>query len=157
MPLDGSDVYQLAERLGLPALQRAAADAGAISVLQISVYQRRQLRHSVARASEYQTGEIDMLLAYEGIRLAQPIRLPIERERMEKLQEALLSARFGKLGDHPELSRDEPCIWLVQRAAGSHIHSVMIAPDKPLLPWSAIVNAIDAYLPEAIRELPLRT
>lgn len=157
MPFDGSDLYQLANWLGLPALQRAAAAAGVISVLQISVYQTERIwRHSVARVSEYQTGEVELLLAYEGISLKQPIALEIAGERMERLQAALLKARFEKLGDQTGLRRNEGALWLIERAAGSHAQGFIVAPDKPQLPWSAIVNAIDAYLPEAIRRVPLR-
>ncbi len=158
MPFDGSDLYQLANWLGLPPLERVAAGAGVISVLQISVYQsERTLRHSVARVSEYQTGEVELLLAYEGISLKRSIRRAVESERMERLQAVLLKARFDKLGDQASLSRNESLLWLIERAAGSHRHGIIIAPDRPELPWSAIVNAIDAYLPEAIRRVPLRT
>ena len=158
MAFDGSDLYQLANRLGLPDLELAAARAGVMSVWQISAwYSRRRLRHSVARLSEYQAGEPELELAYEGISLSQPIRVAIASEALEQLRAVMLAARFGKLGDQPGLSYDEHTLWLVQRAAGRHIHGIMLAPDRPVKPWSAIVNAIDAYLPEAIRQVRLRT
>ena len=157
MPFDGSDIYQLAHRLGLPDLERVAARAGVVSVWQVSAWHgERRLRHSVGRVIELQTGEHELQLAYEGVKLAEPIRHAVSEENMDKLRAVMLRQRFGKLGNQPGISRDERVIWLVQRAAGSHLHGILVAPDRPLKPWSAIVNAIDAYLPEAIREVPLR-
>ncbi len=158
MPFDGADVYQLAGRLRLPDLAQVARGAGVMSVLQVSVYYaERPLRHSVARAIEYQLGEVELRVAYEGVGLARPLRLDIARERMEQLNRVLLAAGFLTLGDQAGLSYADGVLWLIQRAAGNHAHGLMLAPERPEPPYSAIVNAIDAYLPEAIREVPLRS
>ncbi|MCY3780844.1 MAG: hypothetical protein OXG78_11090 [Chloroflexi bacterium] len=158
MPFDGSDVYLLANRLGLPDLEQVAAQAGVMSVLQISAYYAsRRVRHTVARVIEYQSGEIEIRLAYEGVSLEKPIRLAVENDNLEQIQAVLLKARFRKLSDQADLSYDERSLWLIQQAAGRHVHGIMVAPDRPELPYSTIVNAIDAYLPGAIREVPLRS
>jgi len=157
MPFDGTDVFLLASQLGLPDLQRAASAAGVMSVLQVSAYYaERRVRHSVARVTEFQTGEIEMRVVFQGVSLAEPLRLTVARERIERLDEALLRVRFDKLGDQPGLSYAERSLWLIQRAAGTYLHGVMVAPDRPEAPYSTLVNAIDAYLPAAIREIPLR-
>ena len=157
MPFDGTDVYLLASQLGLPELGQAAGAAGVMSVLQVSAYYaERRVRHSVARAIEYQTGEIELQIVFQGVSLKAPLRLQVERQKMEQLDDALLRVKFDKLGDQPGLSYAERSLWLVQRAAGTHVHGILVAPDRPETPFSTIVNAIDAYLPEAIRELPLR-
>lgn len=157
MPFDGSDVYQLASRLDLPDLELVAAGAGVMSTFQVAAYYaERRVRHSVARVIEYQMGEIELQLAYEGVSLGKPLRLSLERQDLEKLQAVLLAVKFGKLGDQADLSYSERSLWLIQRAAGSHLHGIMVAPDRPEPPYSTIVNAIDAFLPEAIREVPLR-
>ena len=88
--------------------------------------------------------------------MASPCDLAVEREQIERLNEVLLDVNFGKLGDQSDLSYNERSLWLIQRASGSHLHSIMIAPDRPEMPYSTIVNAIDAHLPEAILEVPLR-
>ena len=158
MPFDGADVYLLASRLGLPDLAQVAARAGVMSVLQISAYYAsRRLRHSVARVIEFQTGDIDMQLAYEGLSLEKPMRLALDNDSLERMQAVLLEARFRKLSDQTGISYDEHSLWLIQQAAGRHAHGILVAPDRPELPYSTIVNAIDAYLPQAIREVPLRS
>lgn len=157
MPFDGTDVYLLASQLGLPDLERAASEVGVMSVLQISAYYaERRVRHSVARVIEYQTGEIELQIVFQGVSFAEPLRLAVERESMEKLDDALLRAKFDKLSDQAGLTYAERSLWLIQRAAGTHAQGIMVAPDRPETPYTTIVNAIDAYLPEAIREIPLR-
>lgn len=110
----------------------------------------------MARVVEYQTGEIELQVVFQGVSLAEPLRLAVERELMEKLDDVLLRVKFNKLGDQAGLSYAERSLWLIQRAAGTHVHGIMVAPDRPEAPYTTLVNAIDAYLPEAIRELPLR-
>lgn len=157
MRFDGSDIYQLPSRLGLPSLAQAARAVGVMSVLEISAYYpQRRVRHSVARAIEYQLGEIALQVAYEGVRLGALPRIALDETRMDSLNAVLLASKFRSLSDQPGLSYDERCLWLIQGAAGAHIHAVMVAPDRPEPPYSTIVNAIDGYLPEAIREIPLR-
>lgn len=157
MPFDGSDIYQLARNLGLPDLAQAARGAGVMSVLEISAYYaERRVRHSVARVFEYQLGEIELQVAYEGVRLETAPRITLDDAPMEKVNAVLLAVKFGTLAHQPNMSYDERSLWLIQRAAGAHIHGVMVAPDRPEPPFSTIVNAIDDWLPEAIREIPLR-
>jgi hypothetical protein len=158
MPFDGSDVYQLASRLGLPNLAEAARAAGVMGILEVSAYYAgRRVRHSVARVLEYQLGEIELQVAYEGVRLGAIPRIAIDETRMEKLNAVLLAVKFRSLRHQLDLSNDERSLWLIQQAAGSYIHGIMVAPDRPEPPYSTIVNAIDDYLPEAIREVPLRS
>ena len=138
MPFDGTDVYLLASQLGLPDLERAASQAGVMSILQVSAYYaERRVRHSVARVIEYQTGEIELRVVFQGVSLDwATAAMAVERERMEKLEDALLRAKFQKLSDQPGLSYAERSLWLVQRAAGTHVHGIMVAPDRPLPPYS---------------------
>ncbi len=156
MTFDGAEIYELAWRLGMPELERAARGAGVISVLEIAVLHSGRLRHSVARAIESQLGEVELRVAYEGLRLGAPLRTTVDRQRMERLNAALLAIKFGQLSDQSGLGRGDAPLWLLSRASGSHAHRVLLAPGKPEPPWSAIVQAVQTWLPEAIREIPLR-
>lgn len=157
MPFDGSDLYQLASRLGMPELRWAAGAPGVMTALEIAAYYSgRRLRHSVARVIEHQVGEVELLVAYEGVRLATTPRIAIEPARMEKLNAVLLAVKFGALEHQPGLSLDDRCLWLIQQAAGAYVHGIIVAPERPEPPYSTIVNAIDDCIPEAIREVPLR-
>ena len=158
MPFDGTDVHLLASQLGLSDMQRAASAAGVMSILQVSAYYaERRGRHSVARVTEYQTGEIEMRVVYQGVSLAEPLRLTVARERMERLD---ASAAAGQVR---QAWRPAGAVirrtQLVADSSGRRariLHGVVVAPDRPEAPYSTLVNAIDAYLPAAIREIPLR-
>ena len=157
MAFDGSNVYQLASDLGFVGILQIARGAGVMSVLQVTAYYgERRIRHSVARVIEYQLGDVQLELVYEGFNRHRPLHLTVERDRLEKLANSLRQVRFDNLIDQDRLSYTDRSLWLIQRVAGTYSHGVIVAPDNPQLPYSSIVNAIDEYLPEAIREVPLR-
>lgn len=157
MAFDSLIIYQLAENLGFHNLKQVAGAAGVMSLLQVTAYYPgRQIRHSVARVIEYQLGEVDLQLVYENFNRHKPLRLTVPKDRFDKLVQTLRQAKFDKLRDQDGISFDERCLWLIERAVGAHSHSLIVAPDKPQLPWSTIVNAVDDYLPGAIREVPFR-
>ena len=157
MAFDGGILYQLASDMGLADLSSVTWGAGVMSALQVSAYYvERGIRHSVARVIEYQLGEIQMQLVFEGVNRHQPLLSTVSRQRFGKLVDALRQAQFDKLDDQAGLSYADHSLWLIQRAAGSFSHGIIVSPAKPELPYSSIVNAIDAYLPSAIREVPLR-
>lgn len=151
-----SAVYQVADNLGAPHIKYLARQAGVISVLRITAYYpERKIRHSVATLIERIQNQRQMSIIHEGFYNHQPVTLTISREGFEKVLDALLQNRFDRLTDQPGISYKDHCLWLIQRASGTYTHSVIASPDHPILPYAAIVNAIDAYLPEAIREIPL--
>lgn len=157
MAFDGAILYQLAGDMGLADLSAVTRGAGVMSALQVSAYYvERRIRHSVARVIEYQLGEIQMQLVFEGVNRHQPLLSSVSRARFEQLATALRQAKFDKLEDQAGLSYADRSLWLIQRAAGSFSHGIIVSPAKPELPYSSIVNAIDEYLPSAIREVPLR-
>ncbi len=157
MAFDESILYHLARDFGLADLEAAARQAGVMSVLQVSAYYaERRIRHSVARVVEFQLGDVRLEVVYEGFNQHKPLRHSVKRDQLEKLVDAMRQARFDRLSDQNGLSFTDRSLWLIQRAAGAYSHGIVVAPDKPQLPWSSIVNAIDQYLPQAIREVPLR-
>ncbi len=157
MAFDALIIYQLADELGFEELNRVAQAAGVMSVLQVSAYYSgRRIRHSVARVIESQSAAVEMQLVYEGFNHHKPLHLTLPKARLEKLVRALRQAKFDRLRDQSGLSMSARSLWLIQRASGGYSHGLIVAPDLPQMPWSALVNAIDDYLPQAIREVPFR-
>ena len=149
-------VYEAADNFGRPRLSDIARQVGVISALRITAYYpQRRLRHSVACVIEHQREAPRMEIVYEGFNRHRPLQLKLARADWERLMDALHQVKFDRLADQPNLSYTARSLWLIQRAAGIYCHSVMVTPAVPQLPYAAIVNAIDAYLPQAIREIPL--
>ena len=76
------------------------------------------VRHSVARVFEHQLGEIELQVAYEGVRLETAPRISLNDTRMESVNAVLLAVKFRALGHQPNLTYDERSLWLIRQAAG---------------------------------------
>ena len=158
MAFHGSAVYEVADNFGLPRLTDIARQAGVISALQVTAYYpQRRMRHSVAIVVEVRHEDPRLEIVYEGFNRHRALRLKLARAHLERLIDVLHQTKFDKLSDQAKLSYEERSLWLIQRACGTYCHGIIVAPDVPQLPYAAIVNAIDACLPEAIREIPLRS
>ena len=156
MAFTGSAVYQVADNLGVSHIKQVAKQAGVISVLRITAYYpERRIRHSVATLIERNQNQREMSLIHEGFFNHRPVKITVSRDDFDHLTNALIQAKFDKLKDQPDISYKDHSLWLIQRASGIYLHEIIVSPDNPELPYSSIVNAIDAYLPEAIREVPL--
>ena len=156
MAFDGAAVYEVAGNFGRPSLTEVARQVGVITALRVTAYYPQQrLRHSVACVIEHQHAAPRLEMVYEGINRHRALRLRLARDDLERLLNVLRQTKFDRLADQANLSYMERSLWLIQRAAGTHCHSIIVAPDLPRLPYAAIVNAIDAWLPQAIREIPL--
>ena len=155
MALDAAAVWHLARELGFGELDKLARSAGVMSVTQISVYQADAgLRHSVARAIAYQHGVGKMQVVYEGFNRHKPLLLDLPSERLDALSSALIRARFDRLQDEGDISPWTRKLWLVQRAAGSFQHGIVLRPETARSPYRDIVAAVRQNLGAAVRDLP---
>lgn len=147
-------LQELIQRLDLPSLREIARQAGIQSALRVTCYYRDGAAfNSCATLRCPQEGACALEIVREGWLQQRPVLRSIPRASAEKLNAALGRARFDYLDDQ-SAARTPRILWLVERAAGVFYHSVQLSPELPEPSYSAIVNALDAYLPEAIRELP---
>ncbi len=147
----------LLERTKIPLLKTLAAQPG-MKVLYrvIAYYLDGRARHSVATLYG-EAGKTDFRLevVYEGVNQHKPMLHSIRFAHYEALTAAFLRANFDKRVDQEVTIQRLHTLWMVERAAGTFHHSVIFTPQQPELPYSIIVNALDAYLSEAIREVVL--
>ena len=156
MAFTGTALYEVADNLGVSNIKDITKQAGIISVLRITAYYpERKARHSIATLVQRHQDKREMTVVYEGFFNHQPINKSVARDDLENVLNALQQARFDNLYDQPTLSYKDHILWLIQRASGIYLHGIIVSPDVPQMPYSLIVNAVDAYLPEAIREVPL--
>lgn len=150
-----SSLYEVAGNLNVPHIKTIIKQAGVISVLRITAYYpERHARHSVATLTEQQRNQYTMEIVHEGFYGHRPMTLSVSDENYNNLLDVLIQCRFKKLPHQDDISYNDRSLWLIQQAYGTFLHNVIVAPDRPSHPYSTIVNAIDDYIHEAIREIP---
>jgi len=149
-------IYGLADRMNITTLNRLAARPDVIDVYRVTVYSMNQkVRNSVATLY-HQTRQVYRLeIVYEGLFDHKPLAHPVSTSDYEAFVDALRRVQFDSLSDQQGLPLHNPIFWLLERAAGTYQKGVLFSPQKPEKPYSTLVNAIDAYLSEAVREVTL--
>lgn len=144
---------RLIDRCQVENLKSLALQPGVRAVLRLTVYYLdNRARGSVATLI-WRRIEPDahLEIVYDGINSYQPFIHAVPEARVMAISAALSQAHFDQLQDQHEAFQGQRTLWLLERTAGTFRRGIIIAPDAPVLPYSQIVNAVDAYLPEAIR------
>ena len=145
----------IAEALGLATVNSIARQPGTHEVYRISVlYYDGRACNSAATLYSAANAETVFEVAFQRALQRKPLRHRIEDERFETFVKALKSVRFDRMGDQPNLpaylSTD---LWLIERAAGTFSHSVIVAPEEARDDYGKLVNAVRHGLPEALRRV----
>ena len=142
------------ENAGLPDLRQLGADNHCKAAYRITVYHNTSSkRNSIATLSKTWQNEIWLEVVYERMFNHKPLRHEINQTTYESFIQAFTKARFDKLTDQKDFTLYSNTLWFVERVAGMFYHSVILSPQKPEMPYTILLNAIDDYLPEAIREV----
>jgi hypothetical protein len=150
-------MHTILENTGVPTVKSLAALPNTKTVYRFVVfYADRRARNSVATIVEERGFGIARLeVIYEGFNGYKPMIASIPSARLVLLADAFARVGFDRLPDGESPAGQLRTLWLVERAAGAFYKAVMLSPHEPVLPYSTLVNAIDGYLPEAIREMSL--
>jgi hypothetical protein len=148
-------LLSILDRTGVPPLKTLAAQPGMKAVYRVvAYYADRRAQHSVATlVDERMSASPRLEVVYEGFRQHQPMDYSVTFADYAALVTAFGRVNFDKLQDQAEPQEQLLALWLVERATGTFYHSVIFSPHKPVLPYSLLINAIDAYLPDAIKEM----
>lgn len=149
-------IQMLLDRANLPPIRELSTRPGVKSVHRVIVYAMdNSLYHSVATlCCMAQQRDIPLEVVYDGLFESHPLHHIINQSAYASFMAALHRAKFDHLTDQPtpKHHRDEIC-WWVEHATGHLYRRVCVWPQQPMAPYSAIVNAVDAYLQPAIREI----
>jgi hypothetical protein len=146
----------IAVRLALPELETVVRQPGIDEALRLTV-QYHDGRHpdQVATLTKMQTtGPLKLTVNYRRAN-DKPLALDytIEPERYSILNAALRKLGFDKLDDLPDIPWYGADLWLVERAAGSFHHDLIIALENAAGPHAEIVRLIRENLREAVRAI----
>ena len=141
----------IAERLGQEPVKRMIKAPGMRAVYRvIAYYHDRRALDSVATLCAMVQQDPALAVVYRGIFHHQPIRHVVPRRRYEDFVGALQKANFDHLKDQPGMPQHAD-LWMIERAAGSYVHSVLVAPETADGVHGDLVNTVKTHLPEALR------
>ncbi|RMG89891.1 MAG: hypothetical protein D6712_00900 [Chloroflexi bacterium] len=154
MELKIAPLRAVIEQANVQSLFKLATQPAVKGVYRLTAfYPDRRAHHSIATLTYTAYEEATLEVIYIGAFHNRPLTHTITWERLEQFESALRKAGFDKLHDQNNVSVYGEDCWLLERAAGSFSKSILLAPHRVEQPYTTIVNAIDAYLPEMIREV----
>jgi hypothetical protein len=158
MPLLGYQAPALravADTLRLLTVAQIARQPGVIAVYRVTaLYFDGRASSSVGTLKRIGSGAV-LELVYGRALGSKPLLKTLPLSRCTGFAGALATCGFDKLPDQPNLpERASADLWLIERAAGSFVRSVIVAPALAAGAHRALVEAVQTHLPDVLRELP---
>lgn len=144
----------IADQLGLKPISEIARLPGVHEVYRITVqYFDGRACNSAATLRSSLTGVV-LETVYQRALARKPIAHGIDEARYEEFVQAVKSLRFDRMRDQPNLpDYNSTDLWLVERAAGTFYHNVILAPELARDAYGRLANAVKHGLPEALRQV----
>lgn len=143
----------VAEHLHLERVTQLARRPGMQAVYRITVHYFDG-RASDSAATLYRTTAdgVRFELRFQRALGGKPLSSPVSLDTYETFIKALQSIGFDHMDDQPNLpAYNMTDVWLIERGAGTFVHSVIVAPELASGAHARLVNAVRNGLPEALR------
>jgi hypothetical protein len=151
------ELRQVAQRLGLDDLKTLTLRPGVNESLRLTVqYHDGRSPASVATLQRGIGTTCALTVVYQRYdRANQPYQysFALALPDYQQLLTTLRQSKFDSLDDSPDLPNFGLDLWLVERAAGSFHHDVVLAPALADGHHREVALALRKFLPEAMREL----
>jgi hypothetical protein len=156
MELLASLLRSVADSANVPPVAQVAKTPGMRAVYRLTVrYHDRRAADSVATLKRTSADGGMLEIVYRGRFDHKPLTFRVEQPRYEGLTLAFQRLNFDKLPDQTSIPPHGVDLWLLERAAGSFVKSVILSPEIAGESYAALANTIQQYLPEALREVTL--
>ncbi len=145
----------VADECRLPPIREVARAPGMQDAYRITIYLfDRRASDSISTLCCSTTGGAVLETVYQRTLLLNPIRHVIDAADYDEFVKALASVSFDRLPDQSGLpDYDATDLWLIERAAGTFAHSVIVAPDLAQDQYARLVNAVKHGLPAVLRQV----
>jgi hypothetical protein len=145
---------RIAEQLGCPPVKDIAAKPGIKAVYRVTVhYPDMHASDTVATLVHTGTGSAVLETLYRGHFNNRPLRRHLDMSDYQAFSRIFTPILFDRLSDQPGILFYGATLWLIERGAGSFAKGVIIAPQTATEVYSKLLDAVHAYLPEAVREI----
>ncbi|MAS32854.1 MAG: hypothetical protein CL610_02530 [Anaerolineaceae bacterium] len=144
----------IAEQLRLPPVKALIKEPGVRGVYRVTIYYHdRRGRDSCATLVDRHMSGVLLSISYRGLFAQKPIIHNIPESRYENLGGGLQKLRFDHMADQPGMPLYGLDFWMIERAAGSFVHSVIIAPQTAEKIYAQLAETIRTHLPEVLRTI----
>ena len=147
---------ECAERANVLPVKQIATQPGIKAVYRVTLH-HPDWRCADAVVTVTRDGEgVSREAVYAGCFNNQPITRPITIATYNAFVGLVGQAKFDKLGDQVDIPTLNADLCLFERAAGTFVKSVIFTPQKATGSYEFLLQAIQTYLPEALREIALK-
>ncbi len=144
----------VAVRLGLPTLSEVVRRPGINEAYRVTILYR-EARHpaQVSTLTHARDGSAWLEVVYKRTHHHPAFEYPLTADQYRSFDLALRKLSFDRLGDQPNLPYIGVDLWLIQRAAGSYCHDLVLSPESPPGVYGWIMDMVKERLPQAVRAI----
>lgn len=136
-----------------PETKQIALKPGVQSVYRVTCfYPDTHPPNSVATLVGSRAGDPTLTIVHENAPDI-PMEAVLNPDEYRALGAVFSSLKFDKLDDQPGIPARGATLWLVERAAGSFIKSVLVAPELATGTYQTLVFRLHEHLPQAVEVL----
>jgi hypothetical protein len=144
----------IGEQCGLPPTRQVAAGPGVRAAYRLTIrYHDRRAVDSVATLRRNRADDAVLEVVYRGLFNHKPLNFQVDQTRYAAWIAALEKLRYDSLPDQPNLPAHGFDLWMLERASGSFVKSIVLAPERAVNEYAALARACEVHLPEALRPL----
>lgn len=142
-------------RLNLKPLKTLACQPGVQAVFRIVAYYAdgRAYHSATTLIDNSQHENLTMESIFVGFFANKAIMREVSRERYQKFRDVLNQVHFDTLYFPTDKLLYTSTLWCIERATGTFSHQLILSPHISEKPYCLIINAIDDYLGDAVREI----
>lgn len=143
----------IATRLGLAEMKVLTLRPPIHEALRVSIhYEKGDAPDSVATLERGRGDACRLQVVYDKVARPAVLEYAIDLPRYQRLLANLRQTGFDKLDDEDDVPFVGVDLWLVERAAGSFYHDVVISPEHAQGKHAEVVRLLREYLMEAVRK-----
>lgn len=150
-----SAIHSIQSRTKVAAIRDIATQPDVQTVWRITVYYVDGRAHNSVATLTQTTGQATLALVTHFVDFCdgRPIARQITQEAYRRLLAVLHGVQFDTMYFPESALLHTPTVWHIERATARFVHQLTLSPHCHDKPYCVVVNAIDSYLPDAIREI----
>jgi hypothetical protein len=154
MELIAAMLRSTADQAGVVALREIAKQPGVSAAYRLIVrYHDRRAADSIATVRRFGHQAATLEIVYRALFKHKPVVMHLEKTQYATFESALHQLRFDDMADQPNIPTYGVDLWMIERAAGNFIKSVIVAPELAANSHARLVEVVKVHLPEAVREV----